>query len=140
MSESLAVESTPEPKDIEFLQDRINEYNYEATGITDGRLIAIFNRDQAGAIYAGISGWTWGGTCYIQFLWVRSDWRSKGIGSRLLLAAEEEARSRGCFQMVLDTHSFQAPEFYKRYGYEVRGIIDDYPRGHQHIWLRKALV
>jgi hypothetical protein len=57
----------------------------------------------------------------------------------MLDAVEEEARRRGCTQIILTTHSFQAPELYRKRGYAPLGVIDDYPRGHHQLVLRKAL-
>jgi GNAT superfamily N-acetyltransferase len=122
-----------------FLDARIYEYNVATTGIRDGRLLALTVRDGAGEIVAGLSGWTWGGCLGIEQLWVHADWRGKGYGARLLQAAEAEARSRGCTLAVLDTHSFQAPEFYKRHGYAIHGSVDDCPEGHRHVHLHKRL-
>ncbi len=78
-------------------------------------------------------------TSTVEFLWVREEWRGQGLGTQLLAAAEAEARARGCTQIVLDTHSFQAPAFYTKHGYAVYGVVDDYPRGFAHIHLKKQL-
>ncbi|MDP9234086.1 MAG: GNAT family N-acetyltransferase [Actinomycetota bacterium] len=135
-----AIEEDPDPREVAFLEDQINEFNFATTGIHDGRLLASFHRSATGEIRAGIFGWTWGDCCEIRFLWVDRSERGQGHGSRLLLAAEKEAAARGCTQIVLSTHSFQAPVFYERHGYEVAGSVDGYPRGHQHLLLRKTLV
>ncbi len=138
-SPEIKIEAKPRRDDVQFLDDRIIEFNLEATGIIDGVELAIFIRNEAGEIRAGLYGWTWGGTCEIASLWVNRDLRGQGLGSQLLQAAEAEARARGATQIVLDTHSFQAPEFYKRFGFEVVGQVENYPRGHRHIFMRKLL-
>ncbi|MDH6374056.1 hypothetical protein M2444_005900 [Paenibacillus sp. PastF-3] len=39
----------------------------------------------------------------------------------------------------LDTFSFQAPEFYKKYGYKVIATIEDAPLGSKHFYYKKDL-
>ena len=67
------------------------------------------------------------------------DHRNKGIGSKLLFEAEKEAVLRGCHHVHLDTMSWQAPEFYKKHGYEVIGTLPDIPLGNEKFLLIKAL-
>ena len=133
------IDEAPAPSDIAFLNEQINAYNFESTGITDGRLLSVFVRDPNGQLMAGVYGWTWGGCCEIKYLWVREDQRGQGYGSQLLAAAEGEAIARGCQQIVLSTHSFQAPRFYQKLGYIAVGVYDDYPKGYQQIFLWKQL-
>jgi GNAT superfamily N-acetyltransferase len=137
--EPLRVLEDPAAADIEFLVEQINEHNADVTGHHDGRMLAIFLRDDRGAIRAGLSGHTWGGCAEVKWLWVREVERRSGIGSRLLAAAEREALARGCRQIVLSTHSFQAPEFYRKHGYIIAGEFLGYPVGGSQIFLRKAL-
>ena len=133
------VNDNPADADVHFLDDRINEYNVETTGITDGRILSFFLRDGRAAIVAGLYGWTWGGACEIRHLWVRKDMRRRGYGKALMAAAEHEAIVRGCVLIALDTHSFQAPAFYQRLGFEIIGSHRNYPHGHAKHYLRKML-
>ena len=121
------------------LSDLINEFNVEATGLDDGRILSVVRRDPGGKLEAGLTGWTWGGCGYIQFLFVRADVRRSGLGSRLLAAAEAEAVSRGCSQMVVSSHTFQARDFYERHGYTEYARTEEYPRGHAEVHLIKML-
>lgn len=127
-------------EDLLFLEEQTNEFNFTTTGIHDAQLLVVLLRDDSGRIYAGLSGHTWGGVAEIRFLWVDDSRRGTGIGSQLLGAAEEGARARGCTKIVLSTHSFQAPAFYRRHGYVVAGEFADYPRGHRSIFLEKVLA
>src|SRR5215510_9515117 len=126
-------------EDLQYLEEQVNQYNFATTGIHDARLLVLLARDSGGQIYAGLSGHTWGGVAEVRFLWVDQPMRHTGIGSRLLRAAEDEARARGCRKIVLSTHSFQAPDFYRKHGYVVTGEFSDYPRGHRSIFLEKIL-
>ncbi len=123
------------------LRDRLNTeiiaFNEAATGYTDGALLCITARETDAELRGGLYGWTWGGCGYIDLLWV--DQRRSGLGRQLLAAAEQEIRDRGCDQVALSTHSFQAPDFYAHYGYRECGRIPAYPRGHDQIQLVKHL-
>jgi GNAT superfamily N-acetyltransferase len=96
-------------------------------------------RDEADRIVAGVCGNTWGGWLEIRQFWVEEARRKQGLGTRLLEAAEQEARRRGCRQILLMTFSFQAPAFYAKHGFEVVAVVDDHPRGHKNMLLRKHL-
>jgi ribosomal protein S18 acetylase RimI-like enzyme len=122
-----------------FLTDRIYEFNANATGYFDGRLLGGCIRNHAGEIVAGFNGYTWGGGCELSNVWVDARYRGQGLGAALLRAAEAEAAARGCAQVLLATHNFQAPGFYERLGYERKYVIEGHPRGHADILYVKAL-
>ncbi|HYB85951.1 MAG TPA: GNAT family N-acetyltransferase [Streptosporangiaceae bacterium] len=124
----------------ERLDAEISAFNVAATGQDDGRPLSIAVRGDDGDLCAGLSGWTWGRCGYIEFFWVRADRRRSGLGRRMLAAAEQEIRLRGCDQVALSTHSFQAPGFYARFGYRECGRTPAYPRGHEQIHLVKRLT
>ncbi|HEV8717104.1 MAG TPA: GNAT family N-acetyltransferase [Candidatus Binatia bacterium] len=134
------IEPDPTPEQVQYLEDRLYEFNSRATGITDGQGLAIFVRDEWDRIVAGICGHTWGSCCEIRQFWVEESRRGQGLGTRLLQAAEQEARRRNCRQIILTTHSFQAPALYLKRGFRVLAAVDDYPRGHQHLLLQKELA
>ena len=125
--DDLRFEANARPEDVALLDARLYEFNAATSGVDNGRALAIFVRDGDGTIVAGLHGWTWGGTGFVQTLWVHEKLRRSGLGSRLLAEAEAEARRRDCHQMHLDTHSYQAPGFYRRNGYDVIGELPGWP-------------
>jgi GNAT superfamily N-acetyltransferase len=139
MSEFALRPVDPTPDDVQYLEDRIYEFNSSATGIADGEWLAFFVRERE-RIVAGICGSTWGGTCELRQFWVEESQRGRGLGTQLFHAAEQEARRRGCTHIVLMTFSFQAPSFYERHGFEVFARIEGHPRGHRNLLMRKRLA
>jgi len=134
------VESTDFSALDAFLADRIAESNLDITRIRDVKDLALQIKDNSGKIVAGLSGHTWGGTCRINHLWVDPGHRNHGLGHQLMAAAETHARERGCSQIVLSSHSFQAPRFYEKLGFIKIGEVADYPRGHSDLIFIKRLT
>jgi ribosomal protein S18 acetylase RimI-like enzyme len=140
------IEAEPAPRRLsetdrataQRLIDEIDRFNVETTGLEEQEFLVSETGD-GGELVGGAYGWTWGATCWIEALWVRADARHGGVGSRLLRATEQIARERGCVQLALDTHSFQAPGFYAKHGFEVVGQVPDYPAGHDDFLMRKRL-
>ncbi|MGW2746142.1 GNAT family N-acetyltransferase [Streptomyces sp. NPDC001450] len=100
----------------------------------------VWALDPAGDLAGGLVGHTWTTWMHVTYLWVDSVHRGTGLGSRLLAEAERVARTdRGCTSARLETWDFQAPEFYKKQGYDVVGVIPDYPPGITEFTLTKRL-
>jgi GNAT superfamily N-acetyltransferase len=138
----LVVDRDPDPAAVAWLEARVTAATARATGHADEAPLAVFARADDGSLAGGVCGWTWGGTCELQYLWVEDAHRGSGLGSRLLDAAEAEAARRGCGQVVLLTHAASTGadgHRYLRRGYEEVGRVDDYPRGDAALWFRKVL-
>jgi GNAT superfamily N-acetyltransferase len=135
----IEIASEASDADSAELRDKLHEFNFAATGYRDGRSLSCFLRDANGALFAGIDGFTWGGYARIEYLWVDETRRGEGLGHALLAAAEAEARRRGCVTIVLDTHSFQAPEFYRARDYTEIGETIDTPVGYAQTLFQKPL-
>jgi ribosomal protein S18 acetylase RimI-like enzyme len=109
------------------LSEELDAFNSIAAGVSDQRELTVRVSDVAGGLVAGLSGWTWGTCAGVGMLWVREDCRKHGWGGRMMAAAEEEARSRGCRQLLVSSFTFQAPAFYERHGYTEIGRSPNLP-------------
>ncbi|HME72852.1 MAG TPA: GNAT family N-acetyltransferase [Myxococcota bacterium] len=121
------------------LQRKIDEYNMELTGRRDWMPVAYFLRDDKDGVVGGVVGDIWGAWLHVRVMWVDAPRRRHGHGARLLRAAEELARERGCVGVYLETFSFQGSSWYPRFGYEVVGGVHDFPPGHSYYILQKRL-
>jgi GNAT superfamily N-acetyltransferase len=117
----------------------VDSHNMERSGIEDARLLSIMVRSSGGKLIAGLHGYTWGGYCEVKSLFVAAQLRGQGLGGTLLSSAESEAVRRGCRLILLTTHSFQAPRFYRKHGYGEVVRVEDCPKGHSYILMSKSL-
>lgn len=100
---------------------------------------AIVIRDQdhlLGGAVASISlDWA-----YIGTLWVDASLRGRGTGTRLMRAVESYVHSLGLNGVYLYTVDFQAPEFYRKIGYDVMGTLSNHPQGHVATFYSKTAL
>ena len=135
---AIAVRVGDAPEIEAFLAQRIYEHNAAATGYDDAESFTALKND-ADSVEAGVCGYTWGGCCYVSYLWVSQASRGKGLGSDLLEAVERHARRKQCRLVLLSTHSFQAPAFYAARGYRLAARIADHPVGYSSSFYMKRL-
>jgi GNAT superfamily N-acetyltransferase len=140
MSEpTVIVTDTPAADDVAVIAQGLGTYNVEQTGIHDYKPLAVLVRDADGKTIGGISGRSSLGLLFLDLVYLPKTLRGGGLGQRLLVMAEEEGCRRGCKRAVLYTISFQAPEFYKKYGWRVFGEIPCDPPWTSRIFMTKDL-
>jgi len=129
----------PSPAELDELKIALVADNAKVLPFEMQRPVAAFIRS-GGELTAGVSGYTYWGWLVVERLWVSESIRGSGMGSRLLRAAENEARDRACHGAWLDTFSFQVKPFYETHGYRQFGELTDYPPGFQRHFLWKSLL
>jgi GNAT superfamily N-acetyltransferase len=133
----------------QLLRSRLRETNTAASPVlralrgTPGERevpLHVWALDETGGLAGGLVGHTWGTWLHVALLWVDDRHRGAGLGTRLLTQAERTAHAtRSCRNARLETWDFQAPDFYRKQGYEVVCVIPDYPPGVTEYTLTKRL-
>jgi ribosomal protein S18 acetylase RimI-like enzyme len=77
---------------------------------------------------------------HMDLVWVDEKHRRKGIGRKLLTLAEEKAREMKLAGIEVWTQSWQAPEFYRKLGYEEFAVFDDFTPGRKRHIFRMHLT
>jgi len=119
----------PPEDSLRVVDAGLEEHNCAVAPLGDVSPVAAFAAEPSGKVIGGAVGRTWGRCCELLQLWVTPERRASGVGSRLLRDFEDRARGRGCNVFYLTTLSFQAPDFYRKHGYEELARIDGYPNG-----------
>ncbi|SFU75425.1 GNAT family N-acetyltransferase [Butyrivibrio sp. M55] len=114
-------------QDIADVFEMLKAYNLSKLETSDVVPVGVYYEDASGRKLAGLTGETFGNWLCIKYLVVDESLRGQGIGSKLLKAAEEEAKKRGCKYSFVDTFSFQAPAFYVKHGYKEVFALKEYP-------------
>jgi len=133
----IVFDPSPDPAAVERVRNGVELHNVAATGLADYATVNFLLKSPRGEVLGGLFGAIWGGWLHITFVWVSETVRSQDWGSRLMDEAEAYAVGRGCIGATLETFSFQARPFYEKRGYEVFGVLEDYPPAHAKYFLKK---
>lgn len=118
-----------------FVLTQLRAYNAEPT-LKDFRALRVFARD-AGSIICGLLADMLWEYLEVHVLWVETAHRNVGHATRLMNAAEKEARHRDCKHAFLYTFSFRARGFYEKIGYREFGRLIEFGGKHERYYLHK---
>jgi len=130
----------PEQELIDFLDERIAEFNWARWEVNERKPLAIQIKNDDGSIIAGASARTFGYWLLIDTLWVSEELRGQAVGKKILIELENTAKARGCTHSLLDTLNFQAMPFYEKYGYVTQWTQENYPETGCKYFMVKSLI
>jgi GNAT superfamily N-acetyltransferase len=131
----------PTADELGAVRRGLDQFNFDACGISDQRPLALLVRDPVTQdIVGGLNGRTSRGMLFIDVFFLPESMRGNGLGSKLLRTAEEEGLRRGCRTGLLHTNTFQAPAFYKKHGWREFGHFPCDPPGTARIFFCKELA
>lgn len=129
----------PEQELIEFLDQKIAEFNWQNWEVQERKPIAVQVKNEQGQVIAGSAGRTFGHWLMINTLWVSSELRGQRLGEQILAAMEVAGKKRGCVNCLLDTLNFQAQPFYEKNGYVTQWVQENYPKTGCRYYMVKSL-
>ncbi len=135
------VRATEEEARATPIGPHVRAFNYQHVGEYPAAEGVWLNAYGAGGeLLAGLRGVVVLRWLRVELLWVTQAWRGRGLGARLLAEAEVRARELGAHQAGVETFSFQAPDFYRKQGYQEACCVPDYVDGHSLHFFRKAIA
>lgn len=129
-------------EDRDFIRTKVIEHNrksLEGTVKPTSEQASFIARNDNEDIIGGVTTTVFWQHLHVDFLWVDENERGQGIAEQLMQQVEAYARSLQCRLMIVETFSFQAPEFYKKQGFQEFGVIEDHPEGHSFHYFEKWL-
>ena len=109
------------PEDNEKIHQMIRDYNVSFMSESKDYSYHI---EEDGELAAGIVAESVFDTVEVDFLCVKEKFRKHGYGRALLQHMEDAARRDGMKRILLNTYSFQAPDFYRSMGYRELFVVD----------------
>ena len=142
LENSMYIDVNVSQEDADFIWSKIREFNKFTGPMLNYSPYEPYNillRNQNNKITAGIITRIYLKAMFVEVFWIDEQYRRKGIGTELLNKVESHAKEIGCTFIHLDTFSFQAIDFYKKCGYSIFGVLEDYPDNIKRYYLKKYL-
>ena len=121
------------------LEKKIVAFNEKKAGPTQWAPLGLEVRAEKGKWVGGLSGYTYLGSLYVEYLYLDPGYRGRDLGSELLERAEAWGKKKGCRHIHLNTYSFQAPGFYRKRGYKLFGKLGPHLKGLMRYYFKKDL-
>ena len=84
--------------------------------------ISFVLTNKSGDVFGVIKAYAAYAEIYVEDLWIDESLRNNGYGRKLLNYLEEHVQGQNYNNINLVTNQFQAPDFYKKCGYEVEFV------------------
>lgn len=104
-----------------IIDDEFNKYASK-NGVNCDYKTFSFIADEDSKFVGLITGHSYYKEVQIENLIILEEYRHKHVGSTLVKAVEDYFKDKGFENINLTTYGFQAPEFYKKCGYQVEFI------------------
>jgi GNAT superfamily N-acetyltransferase len=138
MKTSIIKVQNPKPENNQIIRAGIIAFNDSILHDHPDQF-SVYLKDENGTIHGGAVVWVHKESIYVDILWIDESLRHQGYGTKLMQAAEEEGKTRGCKYSTVDTYSFQAKDFYLKNGYQIIGEVKNYLFQYNKIFFRKDL-
>lgn len=136
------VETVENPRDVDnaLINDGINNFNRGYMGADNYVPISVFVRDDKWQVIGGAICSVYWNAFSVNILWLPENVRRGGLGTQILMHCETAARQHRCDFMHVDTMSFQALDFYRKFGFELFGTLPGYRGDIKRYYLHKPLA
>ncbi|MDA0967991.1 MAG: N-acetyltransferase [Proteobacteria bacterium] len=120
------------------IYDGFKQHAIASTGASEiEKPIAFYFQDSQGQVISAIVAQTFWGNLHIKYVWTHEEHRSKGYASKLMNEIFNFAKEKRHAFAFIETMNFQAPEFYKKFGFQIELIREGYSRGTSFYYMRK---
>ena len=123
----------------ELLEEMLSEYDYAFIKFKMDGNIDIGICDD-GELIAGLSAeMTAFRILYVSTVFVKEEYRRKGLGTQLMREMEKRAKELGANMIRLDTFDWQGKDFYEALGYQQVGLYTNEEDGFSEYFFLKKI-
>jgi ribosomal protein S18 acetylase RimI-like enzyme len=134
----ISIIKDPLDQNSKLIECRVIEYGLTlVNGVTPRNwAIHAIEKDE---LLGGATGRIHFSQLYIDNIWVKREFRSKGIGTEILNNAVAFTKDQGCRRILLNTLNVKAVKLYQRLGFRTLAVIDDYVDGFNLYYLAREI-
>ncbi len=109
----------------DFINEAFTDYAIKNEVALNFEEYCFIAEDDTGRVIGSITGRAYYNEVHIGDLIIDKDHRRLNLGSELVKTVEQAYENKGYDKITLTTFGFQAPEFYKKLGYQLEFVRED---------------